>query len=135
MKPPVRLCLAVVGALFVLPMLPAEAAGMASSGSLEQVVTAKNTGASSTQTTKVYWEANRMRVETYTVLGVIVEIQNGKTLYAYNPAKKEAVKTALSDESITVQARLKAMAAPLKDTKRVDAWAKSVPKTGSSGKK
>ncbi|MBN1425935.1 DUF2092 domain-containing protein, partial [Candidatus Fermentibacteria bacterium] len=68
---------------------------------------------------KVYWEANRMRVETYTVAGVMIEIQNGKTLYAYNPAKKEAVKTTLPSASITVQARLEAMAAPIKGGKKV----------------
>lgn len=77
---------------------PAFSAGLAKSGFMERVVTTRVVGASLTETEKIYWEGDRLRSEKYGVERVLVEIKNGKTLYLYNPAGKEAVKTIIPDK-------------------------------------
>ena len=109
-------------ALVGLVIGSANAAGLAKSGSMERVVTTKNVGASSVESEKYYWEGDRLRDEKYTIGGVLVQIKNGRTLYMYDPAGKEAIKTTLPDElAKSVQQMLMEQAVPLKDAKKVGA--------------
>ena len=68
-----------------------QAAGVAKSGSLEQVQSVKNTGASQTSTTKIYWKNDGIRIEQYTPNGLSIEIVKGRTMYSYIPDQKSAM--------------------------------------------
>ena len=49
---------------FILLAGQAQSAGLAKSGFIERVMTVKNTGASSVETSKLYWEGNNLRLPT-----------------------------------------------------------------------
>lgn len=111
-----------VVALVGLVVGSANAAGLAKSGSMERVVTTKNVGASSVESEKYYWEGDRLRNEKYTIGGVLVQIKNGRTLYMYDPAGKQAIKTTLPDElAKSVGQMLMEQAGPVTGGKKVGA--------------
>ena len=126
--------LVLISALSVLPVM---AQNIAKSGSLTQIVTQKNTGASKTETTKVFWEGSRMRVERYSLLGLFIELQDGSTIFLYSPKDKSAIKST-SKNAISVQSRLQAMAKSSAKGKKVGMGTVSGVKcsvyTASSGK-
>lgn len=108
--------------LLLIGIGSAISAGLAKSGYLERVITSRNTGASSMQTEKMYWEGDRIRMERYSVAGLSVQIKNGNTLYMYSPAEKKAIKiTASGKESRTVQDMLQMIAGSTKGGKKVGA--------------
>ena len=81
---------------------------------MERVILAGNAGASSMETSKLYWEGDNMRVERYTTAGLLVRIKKGQTLYIYVPAEKKAVKTVIpAGHAETVQKMLEEMTGPI----------------------
>lgn len=113
-----RAVLAVMG--FMLLTGQVRSAGLAKSGFVERVITVKNTGASSVETSKLYWEGDNMRIEQYTTAGLLVRIKKGSTLYIYAPAEKKAVKTIIpAGQGGTVQQMLQEMSGPIKGGKKV----------------
>lgn len=109
--------------LFLLAVaVGAYAAGMASSGSLTQVITSTNTLASNVETAKVIWSGDKLRVEHYTMEGLIVEIQDGCTHYVYVPEKKSAIRMVLPKENtLSVQQLLESMSRPVKGGTKIGA--------------
>lgn len=109
-------------ALAALAVGSANAAGLAKSGSMERVVTTKNVGASAIESEKYYWSGDRLRNEKYTIGGLLVQIKNGRTLYMYDPAGKEAIKTTLPDRlAKSVEQMLMEQAGPVAGGKKVGA--------------
>lgn len=93
---------------------------LAKSGFIERTVSVKNTGASGSETVKIYWEGDRIRVEKYTIHGLVVDIKDGRTLYLYNPAGKKAAKTVVPEKyARTVQDMIEGMTGPMKGGKKV----------------
>ncbi|HET6453513.1 MAG TPA: hypothetical protein VFI02_03835 [Armatimonadota bacterium] len=105
---------------FVLLAGQAQSAGLAKSGFIERVMTVKNTGASSMETSKLYWEGNNLRMEQYTTAGLVVNIRKGQVLYIYSPAEKKAVKTTIpAGQGGSVQQFIEKMSSPVKGAKKV----------------
>lgn len=63
---------------------------------MEQVETVRNTGASITSTTKIYWKNDNLRIEKYAVSGSTIQIKHGRDFYVYVPAQKAAQKVVVS---------------------------------------
>lgn len=98
----------------------AQCAGLAKSGFMERVMSAKNTGASSMESSKLYWEGDNMRIEEYSVDQLVVRIKKGSTLYIYVPAEKKAIKTTIpAGQNGSVQQMLQDMASPIQGGKKV----------------
>lgn len=105
---------------FVLLAGQAHSVGLAKSGFIERTITVRNTGASSMETSKLYWEGDNMRIERYTTVGLVVRIKKGQILYIYIPAEKKAVKTIIpAGQGGTVQQMLEEMSGPIKGGKKV----------------
>jgi hypothetical protein len=79
-------------AVIALTATLANAAGLPTSGIQTQTSTITRTGASSTETRKLYWSGDRSRTESYTTDGEQVQIQNGRTMYLFAIGSKEAIK-------------------------------------------
>ena len=118
---------------------------MAKSGYLERVITAKNVGAYSMETAKIYWENDRLRVENYTVGGLRVQIKNGRTMFLYHPTQKIAIKTTIPEKyAKSVQEMLSEQTVAPKGGKKIgtakvagidcDVYSFSEQKNGTTGK-
>jgi hypothetical protein len=81
--------------VFLFAVSAGFAAGLATSGYLVQEQSARNTGASLSTTTKIYWKNDNMRIETYSVEGVSIQIKDGPVVYQYIPEMKMAMKVTL----------------------------------------
>lgn len=99
----------------------AMAAGtFAKSGSMERTMTVRATGASAVETEKFYWKNDKLRAEKFSITGELIQIKDGKTIYLYQPAAKEAMKAVISDKAAkTVQQMLAEEAVSLKGGKKV----------------
>jgi outer membrane lipoprotein-sorting protein len=55
-----------------------------------------------TITTRIYWKNSNVRVEQYGLDGAIVHIQNGNTMFAYQPETRQAMKGTVQSKMTVV---------------------------------
>lgn len=77
------------------------ASSVAKSGYIEKVITVSQGGVSKTQTSKTYWEGDKMRTENLFGNQLMVNIKNGKALYTYSPSEKRAIKTVVDVPTVS----------------------------------
>ncbi|HEY3297971.1 MAG TPA: hypothetical protein VGK34_04875, partial [Armatimonadota bacterium] len=112
------LILSTIASVFVA--CAANAGGLAKSGSLEQTLTVRETGASMTSSLKVFWKNDSMRIEQYEISGRSVQIMNGRDIYQYIPSKKMALKMTMPPgKEVSVKQVLEANLSAAKGGKKI----------------